>query len=267
MPGAPPAAPEVWWSHIEQGERMSVETLPHGHAQDRAQDQTQDQTTVISRRALARTAAWATPVVLVAVTAPAYAATSGQCTDFGQADLGAVGSKPGSLLLPPSSNKATISLKGTDSKGNVLALDGATGSVATTDYTPGWSYLMLHHAKGMRQGNTITLTLSFDQPVENLTLTVTDIDKITGEWIDQVYTSPVGTVSTKGPNVVGSGTSADPFTSKVEAEIHTAAGDLTLTWPGPLSVVQLFFRVGDTKNTSSNGQHIGVGKIGFDSCE
>ncbi|HEX4471803.1 MAG TPA: hypothetical protein VH085_07535 [Nocardioides sp.] len=242
---------------------MSVETLPHGHAPDQAPDQAP----VVSRRALALSAAWATPVVLVAVTAPAYAATSGQCPDYGLADLGAVGSKPGSLLLPPSSNKATISLQRTDSKGNVLALDDATGSVATTDYTPGWSYLMLHHAKGMRQGDIITLTLSLDDPVENLTLTVTDIDKIKGEWIDQVYTSPVAIASAQGPNVVGSGTSADPFTSKVNAEIHTAAGDLTLTWPGPLSVVQLFFRVGDTKNTSTRGQHVGVGKIGFDGCE
>jgi hypothetical protein len=233
---------------------MNVETLPH------------DQERAISRRALTRTAAWATPVVLVAVTAPAYAAASGQCSDYGQADLGAVGSKPGSLLFPPSSNKANVSLQRTDARGKVLALDSTTGSVQNTDYTPGWRYLMLHHAKGMKQGDTIAMTLSFDHPVDNLTLTVTDIDKITGEWIDQVYTSPVGAVSAKGPNVVGSGTSADPFTSKVEAEIHTAAGDLTLTWPGPLSVVQLFFRVGDTKNTSSQGQHVGVGKIGFDSC-
>jgi hypothetical protein len=224
------------------------------------------ETPLASRRSVARAAAWSTPVVLTAMAAPSYAATSGPCTDFGQADLGAIGSRPGTLLLPPSKTQATVSLVRTDAKGTVLPLDSTTGTVGHTDYSPGWDYLMLHHAKGMKQGDVITLTLTFDSPVQSLSLSVTDIDKLTREWIDQVYTSPVGTPTAKGPNVVGSGTSADPFTSSVEAEIHTAAGDLTLTWPGPLTVVELFFRAGDSKNSSSLGQHIGVGKIGFDRC-
>ena len=118
----------------------------------------------------------------------------------------------------------------------------------------------------MSQGDTIALTLTFDAPVENLTLTVTDIDMWTGRWIDQVYTTSGATVVAKGVNVVGSGTSADPFISTVKKDIYTDAGDLTLTWPGPLTVVQVFFRAGDLTNTSSTGQHIGVGKIGFDNC-
>ena len=42
----------------------------------------------------------------------------------------------------------------------------------------------------MDQGDTITLTLSFSQAVTGLSLTITDIDKDTDLWIDEVGVEP-----------------------------------------------------------------------------
>jgi hypothetical protein len=221
----------------------------------------------VSRRTVARGAAWAAPVALIAVGAPAYAATSGSCTDFGTAPLTqSVGTKVGLLVFPPSTNQAVVSIAATDASGKTIAQDRLTGTLQHTDYSPGWNYIDLHQAAGMHEGDRLTMTLTFSRPVENLTLTITDIDKIKGEWIDQVFVAPPGFSAVPGPNVSGSGLAGDPFTANVDAEIHTAAGDLTLTWAGPLTTAQISYRAGDAANTSTNGQHIGVGKIGFSNC-
>ncbi len=214
----------------------------------------------MSRRTLARTTAWTAPIAVVAVAAPAYAA-SVPCVG-GQAVL-VQGTSPTVLGFSPSAVTAAVSYSTTGWAGDPTP--GETGEVHPTDYTPAWNYLKLHHPAGMDQGDTITLTLAFSQPVLGLTLTITDIDKATGQWIDQVIVDTLGFVAAPAANVVGAGTSANPFTTKVDSGISSALGDLKLTWAGPLSVVQLTYRAGDVQNSSGIGQHIGVGRIGF-SC-
>jgi hypothetical protein len=164
--------------------------------------------------------------------------------------------------------QATVSYAAVRAGKSIVATsDGNTGRVIHTDYTPGFDCIKLYHAPGMKQGDTKTMTITFPRAAKHVTLSITDIDKITGEWIDQVFISPSGyTVTAHGKNVVGTGASGDPFTTNKEAEIHNADGDLTLTWPGPVTQVQVVYRAGDAQNTSGNGQHIGVGLFSYDNC-
>ena len=49
----------------------------------------------------------------------------------------------------------------------------------------------------------------------------------------------------------------------MNVNISSAAGDLTLNWAGPRSQVQITYKAADADSRSGNGQHIGIGKIGF----
>ena len=126
----------------------------------------------------------------------------------------------------------------------------------------------------------ITLTIDFTEDVRNLSLTITDIDKnifqnAPNRWIDEVVFTPGRrvapddggfTVVKRGPNVIGDGTAATPFKSSVNEDIHTPAGDLTLSWPGPLQVVTIAYKAAGANNVNAVGQQIGVGKINFNNC-
>lgn len=212
----------------------------------------------IKRRTITTGAAWAAPLTLVSVAAPAYAASA--CMD-GQATLTS-GSRPTLLTFPPSPVTATVGWSSTGAAGNDQT-PGDTGEVHAVSYSPSWNYLKLHHPEGVTQNDTITLTLTFSQPVFNLSLTITDIDKVTTEWIDEVVVTPAGFTSVKGQNVIGDGTVGSPFTTSVQGGISSARGDVTVTWAGPVSQVQIVYRAADADNDSDIGQHIGVGKIGF----
>jgi hypothetical protein len=73
-------------------------------------------------------------------------------------------------------------------------------------------------------------------------------------------------VTAKGKNITGTGVTGAPFTSKKDAEIHNADGDLTLTWPGTVTSVTITYVAGDPTNSSEEGQHIGIGKFAYNNC-
>ena len=223
-----------------------------------------EQSPGVSRRLVTRTAAWATPVVLSAATAPAYAADQppGQCTDHGQAVLGRGRLQARDRCSShPRRGRATVSLQHTDSTGKVLDLDSTSGTIGTTEYTPGWSYLTLHHRP--RQGTRatrITLTLTFDAPVKNLALTVTDIDRLPGQWFDSGLhlTGSHG----HGPRACRSPAAAPgttPSPARSPRTSTTTHGDVAVTWPSALTTVQLVLGAADSKNNGTVGQQVGVG--------
>ena len=217
----------------------------------------------VSRRTLTRSTAWAAPVLVTSVAAPASAA-SGPCAG-GQAALNG-STLPVPLTFSPSTVTATVTFSSTGATGNDQT-PGETGEIHATAYSPSWRYIKLHLPAGMDQGDTVTITLTFSQPVTGLSLTITDIDKDKDQWIDQVIVNTAGyAVAAKGANVTGAGTTGNPFTTSVNGGIDSAAGDVKLTWQGSLSQVQLTYRAADILNGSGIGQHIGVGLIGFASC-
>lgn len=212
----------------------------------------------LSRRTLARGAAWTAPVALVAVAAPAFAA-SGPCLT-GLSAPGLSSTPISSLTFPPSAVTATLAFSSTGHGG--VPTPGDTGEVHATSW--GWNYIKLHHPEGMDLNDTITMTLTLSEPVTDLSLTITDIDRVITEWIDHVIVNTGGYVVTaQGANVIGTGTSGDPFRSSHNGGISSAAGDVTLTWAGPLTMVQITYRAADADNDSDVGQHIGIGLIGF----
>jgi len=194
---------------------------------------------------------------MVAVAAPAFAASCP--TGSGQAAL-TLDTKPTTLTFPPSPVTATVSI--TRSNPNTV---GFTGVVFAPSYDPDTNYIRLQHDAGMKKGDSIVFTLTFSQPVKNLTFKITDIDMDTGQWIDHIVINTPNYVSTPAPEVIGNGTVANPFRSSFDGNFNSSRGDLTLTWPGSLSQVRLTYLAMDDVNASSIGQHIGIGNIGF-SC-
>ena len=215
-----------------------------------------DDRPAITRRTLARGAAWSAPIAVVSVAVPAFAAST-QCVP-GAVALTA-GTSPMLLSFLPTAVTASVTFAsvgyGADST------PGETGTVQTTSYSPSWNFIKLHHPKGMKTGNTITMTLTFSQPVQKLSVKITDIDKTVGQWIDDVIISPAGFVATPAKNVVGAGTAANPYTTKLDGGIENADGDLALFWAGPLSQVSITYLAADQDNTSDIGQHIGIGQL------
>jgi len=218
-----------------------------------------------SRRTVTRGLAWTAPVVLTSVTAPAYA-TSLPCLQ-GQASL----TNPGSstvvtaLAFPPSSVTALVTYT---AQPWVDQTPGDTGQVRTTALPTGtqWSYVKLHHPEGADTGDTVTMTISFSEPVENLALRITNIDKVTGDFIDTVIVSPATFEATLGPRVSWTGLATDGFKATEEGEISSDLGDVNLIWPDPLQLVQITLRAADVDNASFTGQYVGVGIISFDNC-
>jgi hypothetical protein len=215
----------------------------------------------LSRRTITKGAAWATPLLVTSVAAPAFAA-SGQCLQ-GADSLNTSGVVT-FLVFPPSGVQGNLTFT---SSGTTDQTPGDTGKVFSTDYTPSWRYIKLHHPEGMEEGDTIKMTITFTEFVKNATLTLTDIDKAVGQWIDHVVAEPAGYVaSNAGQYVTGAGTSANPFTSSHNGGITSARGDVTLTWPFSLKQITITYIAADTDNSSDIGQHIGVGKFAFNNC-
>ena len=216
----------------------------------------------IRRRTLAKTAAWATPVFLTSVAAPASAA-SGPCV-AGKASLQA-GTNPVNLTFPASTVSAAITYAAFNSNGSPRSdsTPGDTGGVYTTTYAPSWNYLKLHLPERLRENQTLRMTLTFSRAVSGLSLRITDIDKSNDYWNDEVVVSPLGFTAVKAANVIGTGQTGDPFKSQVDGGISSALGNVTLTWAAPVTQVVIQFRAADEESDSGNGQWIGVGEIGF----
>ncbi|HEX3929801.1 MAG TPA: hypothetical protein VHW64_03805 [Nocardioides sp.] len=231
----------------------------------------------ISRRTVARTAAWAVPVVSVAMAAPAFAAASGGCQQRGAGTM-RIDNKTGvvTTLVFPGSVTATVTITQVRAgKTYQPFTDKETGRIFTTDYATPWDYLRLHHAKGMRTGDVITMTITFSQAVSGFGFTITDIDGDQGEWIDQVRVSPeTFSVLSTGSDVLGAGTSGSPFRSDPSdpGNIDSADGDATLVWPGAQTQFTIVYQAADTPdkdgdvNTSSIGQMVGIGRFTYDNC-
>jgi hypothetical protein len=209
--------------------------------------------------------AWTAPVVLTAVAAPAYA-TSLPCWQ-GQALL----TNPRSdtvvtaLTFPPSLVKATVTYAAQAWQDQT---PGDTGWVRSTAFPAGnqWNYIKLHHPEGMDTGDTVTMTILFSEPVKNLTLRVTNIDKVTGDFIDEVIVSPATFEALLGPRVSWTGQVTDGFKATEEGAITSDQGDVSLVWKHELQQVQITLRAADEDNASFLGQYVGVGLIGFNNC-
>lgn len=220
---------------------------------------TQDTTTLTavrpSRRTVTRAAAWTVPVIAVAATAPAYAAScapvrasSGNITGYSRVsavewnatfDVDAGGPLPGNVMTVKATYDSGMSVRNDGPNGvndnftiaasvGGLGMSGLVMAQRPTVDTPAAPLAALGH-----------YAFTFTKAVSNLTFTLTDIDSATGDFWDSVWLTPGFTVSGKASGLQGAGTSASPFkqTSGNTPVDNTngGAGNVTITYPGPIN--------------------------------
>ena len=215
-----------------------------------------------SRRSVTRAAAWTVPVIAVAATAPAYAAScpgervtsNGSVTSYsrdssikwrGTFDADGTGPKPSNVLTIDATYDAGMAVRndgpnGTFDNFTILSPVGGLGTAGivmaqrpTVD-TP--------TAPLAAKGN---YKFTFTRPVSNLSFTLTDIDSASGDFLDAVELTPGFTWSNRASGLTGVGTAANPFkqtTPDVNADnSNGSAGNVTITYAGPLSTFTISY--------------------------
>jgi hypothetical protein len=224
-----------------------------------------------SRRAIVRGAAWTVPVVAVAATAPAYAASPCDTIVLDDFSL-AGGTVAGASNARTWTRTQTTAVAGGGSSALQLsAASGYTGSMARAGDQSGYSHfstttnagatgtpgLQMFQARGtanVGSGNTGNhtgvYTYTFSRAVTDLEFTISDIDYFTSnngnQYDDRVaVTSPQGTPSvvSRGANILSTstGTVANPFrTSTAGAnqgniDLDDGAGNVVVRFTGPIT--------------------------------
>jgi hypothetical protein len=126
----------------------------------------------------------------------------------------------------------------------------------------------LPNASGIGQDVDIT----FSSPVSNVSFSFYDIDNQTGSgWGDRIRidTTPFTFNVPSGSNVIGNGTGNgnNRFRNSVlndNLDDDEALGNVTLTWAGPLSLIE--FRYTNAVNTGGGNMRIGISDITFTPC-
>jgi len=220
---------------------------------------TQDATTLSAgrptRRTVTRSAAWSIPVIAVAATAPAYAAscasvraTSASITTYNRVsafewnatfDVDGAGPLPGNVMTAKATYDSGMSVRndGPNGTNDNFTIAGAVGGLGTSGLvmaqrptvdTPAAPLSALGH-----------YAFSFSKPVTNLSFTLTDIDSTSGDFWDSVWLTSGFTVSGKASGLQGAGTSTSPFrqtgSNTPVDNANGGAGNVTITYPGPIS--------------------------------
>ena len=188
-----------------------------------------------SRRSVVRGAAWSVPVVSLAATAPAFAASCGSTDvdyllDWGNTGLttyaapvtpgGGTGNKVGTatVLAPAGSGGTSLLVTFTSAVFNSVARasDNLTISSETDigNLGTGVRGLNISHDSPISSGraNRQEVSISFSRAVTGLSFTITDIDSAAGNWWDRVELSgvrtgtPVARTRNRGNYVLGDGT-------------------------------------------------------------
>lgn len=219
----------------------------------------------LSRRTVTKGIAWTVPAVTAATAAPAFAISG--CvvkTNFDALTVGTCQIAPSVITFAPSAVTATISYASTGQGGDNTP--GDTCRVERTSSTPQWNYIELEMLQGLKEGDSITVTITLSQAMENLSFTLHDIDSTQGGWRDTVIVNTLGFTLARGSNIQGAGTSGDPIRpiNVGDTPISSGLGDVRITWPGPIQTVTFTYRAGITGN--SQNQHIGLGNISFSDC-
>lgn len=223
----------------------------------------------LKRRTMIKAAAWAAPALMIAAPAPAFAAAS-VCSPSTNLQGLKVGSSPSSIPFYDVNGTATgvtASLSYTSSGQGGDNTPGNTGKVAQTTSTPSWKYIELQMVSNLNKGDYVEITLTFNQPVTGLSFIVHDIDKVSGQWVDEVIiNSPSGYTHSGGSAITGTGTSGNPFTSNVwgDLPIATGQGSVRVTYADPVQTVKIRYRAGANGNASS--QHVGLGDLSYNTC-
>ena len=236
-----------------------------------------------TRRTLVRSAAWTVPVIAVASTAPAFAAspcdTQGYTLDWGNNakttysapnNPGGTGTKTSvATVLPPTGSGAsalgvtfTSTMFGSMSRANDNLLLSTETNVGGLGQGQG---LNMSHAAAIPTGyaNRQEVTVSFARAVTNLQFSITDVDAQQNGWIDQVAVTGTRTGVPAAGTVQGSGTNESPWMPVYygNAGNNQGTGNVALTFPSvaantPFTIA--FWNLGGNSN-----QRIFLGNMTF----
>lgn len=202
--------------------------------------------TTLSRRRLAQGAAWTLPAVAAAAAAPAMAASL-PCPPVSTLDwsiqphgpsmngVSVIATTPVTTpVTPPISVtiSATGDITGPD---NLVVMDGPDGGLPA-----GQDYLNVGFGGDCTCQQVVSFT--FSAPVYNLTFTLGDIDSYSGNVFQEAaWLTPGFAISNQGASVSGLGTATNPFTATLGLNVppESSAGNVTVLYPGPVTVVQL----------------------------
>lgn len=216
----------------------------------------------VTRRSVSAGAVWAVPVIAVAASAPAMAAS--QCVVTTNFDGLTPGTTPTTLTFLPSTVTATLGFTSSGLGGDNTP--GDTGEVAATSTSPSWNYIEVEMLAPIDQGDSIQVTISLTEAVENLTFKIHDIDGLSGQWQDTVRVDTAGFTFVPGANIIGDGSNGTRFRNATPGDdpIDSGVADVTLSWVGPVQTVSFSYIAGRDRDT--NNQHIGLGDISFTDC-
>jgi hypothetical protein len=220
----------------------------------------------VGRRAVTRGAAWSIPVVSLAVAAPAMAASGCKMTTGTLSwDVYPAGSKQTGVAL------ATAGGTGVTVTVTVSGDTGAAGNgLVTSESTGGLSQVMRFYDLNNKLDTSQTVTLTFSQPVQNLSFSLLDIDSHGDNertaYADLVVINTAGATSVKHENVKGSGTAASPFrAANNDSPVldSSANGNVDLSWTGPVSSVSFTY----AQNGKVDGSpFIGISDLSWQRC-
>jgi hypothetical protein len=148
-------------------------------------------------------------------------------------------------------------------KGRTAADDNG---IRSTGPIGGATSLLLLHSENGKSNASQTITLTFSQKVQNLQLTLLDIDSsrdtvfgnAVNHWQDRVSILPTPSSQAKGSTVQGSGTAGAPWraiTPNTPVPDTSTTGNVRLSWSGALDTVTIVY--------SQDGKQDGSPKVGI----
>ncbi len=215
-----------------------------------------------SRRSVVRGAAWSVPVVAVAATAPAFAASP--CTNR-------TALLPVSWSSSYSTTRQTGSIAGTPivnvSAGYSSTLLGP-GSLNSQNLTPASvaatrdSISLVNNSPTTLslspESNFQTVTFSFTQDVYGLTFSIDDIDRASN-YYDHVFLAgaPEAPAVAQGSAVTGAGTADSPWRTTASSGDNATNQTVSVTYPnGLVPISSLTLRFYSTLGPLASAQHV-----------
>lgn len=215
-----------------------------------------------SRRTLVRGAAWSLPVVAVAATAPAYAASACPATTLVWSTLG-----NGSVFSSTTVGAVTVTL-------TVSGVTNAPNNRTISTTATGGQNSNLRFYSGNADGSSQTATFAFTRTstgaavsVTNLTFSFLDVDSGGANWDDRVTVNTGGFAYViQNPTYVqGTGAAGTPFRAaagNTSANTGGASsnGNVNVSWAAGVSSVSFTYFQG---LAASGSPFIGISNMSF----
>lgn len=218
------------------------------------------------RRAVAKGMAWAAPVVAASAATPALAASCAPVTYTGAFTQANVYRVPSSYTWTNTAGDTITLAVSTSAYGgktlpqnNLSAAGGINVGYNGQGDLSGDGLQLQQNGSGGQ-----VLTITFSEPVTDLTFTVADIDWNGSNYRDSVVLSPAPTTVANGSQVRGGGTTGAPLTSVTNREVNSGTVDnrSTVTYDGPVSSFTLDF----SSTTGTTPQQIFLTDLTFTAC-